>query len=130
MTMLDHPSLFAVPDDWWHYRTCPVCGCAMSVTYDHTYVVQRQGWVKIGATNNLRRRLNELARPAWVKHLISPPGMDWLEPLAVLSTFVGGEQEHELHRRFAGAHVLGEWFLPDGAMIAWLSDLPAREDEA
>lgn len=114
--------LFEVPDEWWRYRQCPVCGCAMSVTYDYTYVVQRQGWVKIGATSNLRRRLSELARPAWTKHLISPPGMDWLEPLVVLGT-MAQDLEHELHRRFRSSHVAGEWFMPDATMASWLADL-------
>jgi hypothetical protein len=74
-------------------------------------LVQRQGWVKIGATANLRRRINEIARPAWTKHLLSPAGMDWLEPLHVIGV-IQGNVEHELHQAFHAEHAVGEWFLP------------------
>lgn len=115
--------LFAVPDDWWRHRRCQVCGGALSVTCTHTYLVQRQGWVKIGATSNVRRRLNELRRPAWTHHLISPPAMDWHEPLAVLGV-LDIDIEHQLHQRFALCHAAGEWFRPDGEMRTWLADVP------
>lgn len=113
--------LFAVPDDWWRYRRCQVCGGALSVTCTHTYVVQRQGWVKIGASSNLVRRVNELRRPAWTKHLISPEGMDRLEPLVVHGV-IEGDVEHQMHQRFAAAHVAGEWFMPDVEMRSWLAE--------
>lgn len=114
--------LLEVPREMWHLRQCPVCGGALSVTYAHTYVVQRQGWVKIGATNNVRRRINEVARPAWIKHLLSPEGMDWLEPLVVLAV-LEGDIEHVTHERFASCHSRGEWFMPDVEMRAWLRSL-------
>lgn len=110
-----------MPEDWWVRRRCQVCGGALSVTHAATYVVQRQGWVKIGATSNLRRRIGELSRPAWTQHILSPPGMDWLEPLVTLHTFAT-DLEHALHQRFASAHAHGEWFLPDAALQAWLAD--------
>lgn len=111
--------LFEVPEEWWRRRRCTVCGGAVSLTFDHVYVVQRQGWVKIGATSNLRRRLCELARPAWRQHLLSPDGMDWMEPLTVLGV-TRGDVEHELHRQFVACHAVGEWFLPNVEMRAWL----------
>jgi hypothetical protein len=114
-------TLFEVPEHFWQRRQCPVCGGALSVTYGHTYVVQRQGWVKIGATNNPRRRVNELARPAWSKHLLSPVGMDWHEPLLVLAV-LDGDREHHLHQQFGDFHVLGEWFLPSGSLLEWIAD--------
>lgn len=113
--------LFPVPEVWWQRRRCPVCSGALSVTHAATYVVQRQGWVKIGATSNVRRRVNELARPAWTQHLVSPAAMDWLEPLYLVRQ-IEGDVEHELHQRWAKDHVKGEWFLPGKAMRKWLND--------
>lgn len=113
-------TLFNVPEHFWRRRQCPVCGCALTVTYDHTYVVQRQGWVKIGATNNPRRRISELSRPAWSKHLLSPVGMDWTEQLLVLAA-LDGNREHLLHQRFGDFHVVGEWFLPGGSLLEWIT---------
>lgn len=113
--------LFDVPDDWWHRRRCQVCGGALSVTCTHTYVVQRQGWVKIGASSNLARRVSELRRPVWTKHLISPQDMDWDEPLIVHGV-IEGDVEHQLHQRFAAAHITGEWFMPNAEMRSWLTE--------
>lgn len=121
MTTLDEP-LFEVAEELWRRRRCIVCGGALAVEHTHTYVVQRQGWVKIGATSNVRRRINELRRPAWTKHLLSPPGMDWREPLVTLAV-IEENVEHALHQRFAAAHVLGEWFLPDLTLRDWLRAL-------
>lgn len=121
--MNDEP-LFEVPEHWWKRRRCVVCGCALSVTFDHTYVVQRQWWVKIGATSNVRRRLNELSRPAWVQHLLAPPDMDWTEPLLTLGV-IEGDVEHQLHAEFVECHDLGEWFVPDDRMREWLATLPS-----
>jgi hypothetical protein len=119
--------LFEVPEEWWVRRRCQVCGGALSVRCTHTYAVQRQGWVKIGATSDPRRRINELRRPAWRKHILSPAGMDWLEPLVTLGLIVG-DVEHELHPRFAELHVFGEWFRPAGEMLNWLAALTASGD--
>jgi hypothetical protein len=115
----DDGALFDVPEGWWKRRRCPVCGCALSVVHAYTYVVQRQGWVKIGATDKPRRRINELSRPAWTQHIISPEGMDWAEPLVPLLVF-DGDGEHELHRRFRSLHVAGEWFTLDDSIRAWV----------
>lgn len=101
--------LFDVPEEWWHRRRCQVCGCALSLEFTHTYVVQRQWWIKIGATNMPRRRVNELSRPAWAQHILHPAGMDWTEPLTV-HAIVERNVEHQLHALFADHHVVGEWF--------------------
>lgn len=93
----------------------------MAVTYGYTYLVQRQEWVKIGATNNPRRRLSELARPTWVKHLLSPDEMDWQAPLTVLA-LLEEDVEHTMHRAFRHLHVIGEWFLPDDSLWEWVRD--------
>lgn len=113
--------LFVVPDGWWRRRRCTVCGCALSVQHTHTYVVQRERWVKIGATDKPRRRINELSRPAWTQHIVSPPEMDWEAPLVTLMVMVR-DIEHELHQRFADQHVIGEWFHPGGSLEEWLAE--------
>jgi len=115
--VLEHEPLFEVPENWWRRRRCTVCGCALSVIHEWTYIVQRQGWVKIGATNKPRRRINELARPAWIQHVLSPPEMDWSAPLVAL-VVLGGDAEHDLHRDFVEQHVIGEWFLLDDVLEA------------
>jgi hypothetical protein len=113
-------TLFAIPDHMWRYRRCPVCFGSLSLVFTHTYVVQRQGWVKIGATSNPRRRVSELARPAWKQHILSPAEMDWAQPLHLVR-MIDGNVEHELHQRFRQDHVRGEWFLPRKAMRHWLN---------
>jgi hypothetical protein len=112
--------LFEVADHLWQGRQCPVCGCSMSLTFSHTYVVQRQDWVKIGATNNPRRRLSELSRPTWSKHLLSPDGMDWEAPLVAL-VIVEEDLEHRLHRMVRHLHVVGEWFHPGDDLWEWVT---------
>lgn len=123
---VEQGTLFDIPDEWWlpdHLRNrCFVCGGALSLAFDWTYVVQRQGWVKIGATDRPRQRCNELARVDWRKYILSPEGMDWTEPLIAL-TVIGGNIEHEMHQRFRKQHVVGEWFLPDAEMKEWIEEV-------
>lgn len=119
---LGQESLFDVPDYWWRHRLCTVCGCALSVTYHHTYVVQRQWWLKIGATNLPKRRINELSRPAWRRHILYPEGMDWTEPLVPLFT-LAGDIEHQMHEWFREYHAIGEWFDLNDTTRAWLEEV-------
>lgn len=121
MSALDVP-LFDVPESMWVRRRCQVCGCALSRQHDYTYIVQRQVFVKIGATSKPRRRLNELARPAWRKHVLYPVGMDWNQPLEVLAV-IGGDVEHELHQMFARFHVFGEWFADSRPIREWIKEV-------
>lgn len=121
MTVQDEV-LFDMPEHCWRRRRCLVCGGALSVTHTHTYVVARQCWAKIGATSNVRRRINELRRPAWTKHLLSPVGMDWTEPLTTLAV-LDGDAEHELHLRFSDLHAHGEWFTLAGDLQSWLDEI-------
>ena len=116
--------LFDVPEVWWHRRRCQVCGVALSIRHEYTYIVQRQWWVKIGATDRPRKRLNELARVDWVNYCLSPLGMDWTEPL-IVHGMVGGDFEHESHVRFQKQHVIGEWFLPDDDLREWIEEVTA-----
>jgi hypothetical protein len=113
-------ALFEMPRSAYRLRRCPVCGGSLARTGTTTYVVQRQGWVKIGMTSNLPERLSVLRRgtPGCVtKH---PAGMDWAEPLILILVFQR-DIEHDLHERWADQHVAGEWFLPDAAMRSWLN---------
>lgn len=103
-------------------RRCEVCGSALCINFTHTYVVQRQVWIKIGATNNPRRRINELSRPAWRQHILYPRGMDWCAPLFPLAV-INADNEHELHARFAEFHVIGEWFTDNLTIRRWLEEV-------
>jgi len=117
------PTLFDV-DHLMVRRRCEVCGGALSVVHSHMYVVQRQVWVKIGTTDNLRRRVNELARPAWSKHILYPRGMDWHAPLHKHALLIGGGfLEHETHARFAEFHVIGEWFTDNLTIRRWIEEV-------
>lgn len=115
-------ALFEVPEEMWVYKRCRVCGGALSIHHTHTYIVQRQWWVKIGATSNARRRINELSRPAWKQHILYPPEMNWEEPLEKIAVYEGNF-EHEWHILFQRCHVLGEWFDPDTDMQDWLDGI-------
>lgn len=115
-------TLFEVPEEWWVRRRCQVCGVALSITHTHTYVVQRQWWVKIGATSRPRKRMNELARVNWKNYCLYPEGMDWTEPLTV-HAMIERDIEHGIHQRFQKQHVVGEWFLPDGELRAWIEEV-------
>lgn len=106
---MNDPALF----DFAHLvvpRRCDVCGGALSLSFTHTYIVRRQCWVKIGATNRPRARFNELARYDWRKYVLSPPAMDWHQPLHRVLV-IEANIEHALHAMFADYHVRGEWFL-------------------
>ncbi len=122
---MSHPALFDCEHLWVH-RRCQVCGGALSVQHAHTYVVQRQVWIKIGATDKPRRRINELSRPAWTQHILSPRGMDWHAPLRTV-VVLDGDHEHYLHDRFAEFHARGEWFWDTLAIRRWIQEVtPCR----
>lgn len=115
------PTLFDA-DHLMVRRRCEVCGQALVVEHTHTYVVQRQVWLKIGATNMPRRRVNELSRPAWKQHILYPRGMDWDQPLYGLA-IIERDIEHETHARFAEFHVIGEWFTDNLTIRRWLEEV-------
>lgn len=122
--MTEPDTLFDVPEEWWVRKRCTVCGVALCIVHTHTYVVQRQWWVKIGATSRPRKRLNELARVDWKNYCLWPEGMDWTEPLR-LHVMYENDYEHDLHKRFYKQHVIGEWFLPDDEMHQWIEEVRA-----
>lgn len=114
--------LFELPRTEWRLRSCPVCGGRLSVAHSHTYAMQRQGWVKVGASSNVTERLNVLRRPVSERLNRHPDGMTWSEPLLLL-VVIEGDVEHALHERWADCHAHGEWFLPDADMREWLATL-------
>jgi hypothetical protein len=66
----------------------------------------RLGLIKIGVATSAPHRLKKLQCGTG-------------ERLCLLATVPGDhELEAELHRRFAGDRVRGEWFLPSGALLA------------
>lgn len=121
--------LFEVPESWWRRRRCQVCGGPLSVTHAQTYVVQRQGWVKIGASSNIPERLGVLRRSGAGCLVRMPEGMDLAEPL-LLVCVLDEDREHQLHREFRDAHVVGEWFLPDAALREWLAVVSSGDGES
>lgn len=120
--MTDDPVLFDVPEEAWVRRRCVVCGVALCIVHTHTYVVQRQVWIKIGATSRPRKRMNELARPDWANYCLWPRGMDWIQPLHRLA-LIEVDVEHEAHVRFAEYHVIGEWFTDNAAIRRWVREV-------
>lgn len=116
-------TLFELPRTEQRLRSCPVCGGRLSVTHSHTYAMQRQGWVKLGASSNVLERLNVLRRPVSERLNRHPVRMTWSEPLLLLAV-IEGDVEHALHERFQDSHARGEWFRPDADMRAWLAELP------
>jgi hypothetical protein len=85
-----------------------------------TYLVERDGWVKVGATRHLTTRLAALREPRGTVHM--PEGMDPTGPLVLLAT-VSGNVERYLHRRWAHLRGTGEWFRPDAEMRADIESL-------
>lgn len=116
--------LFQVPESEWRRRRCPVCGGALKVQSTHTYAMQRQGWVKIGASNHPAERLGVLRRSSPGCLVRFPEGMDLSRPIVLLGVLKGPEWEHHLHVQFQESHAVGEWFLPQGAMAEWLASEP------
>lgn len=103
-------------------RRCEVCGVALIIEHTHTYVVQRQVWIKIGATSRPRKRMNELARVDWKNYCLWPRGMDWTQPL-IKHAMIERDIEHEMHSRFAEFHVIGEWFTDNLTIRRWIEEV-------
>jgi hypothetical protein len=78
--------------------------------YGHVYVVGFADYVKIGWSENVRRRLFDLQKYAPEK--------------LVLYKLIPARQEIEgiLHRRFKYYRLHGEWFALTGSPRAWVDD--------
>lgn len=98
---------------------------ARGVWYRTTYIVERQGWVKIGVTSDLHTRLTALRARKQSVHL--PNYMDPQAPLRVLAV-IPRNVETYLHHRYDELRVDGEWFIPDEQMLAEIEALgtPSR----
>jgi hypothetical protein len=68
--------------------------------------------IKIGYSDNIRRRLSEL-------QITSP------HELTILTICEGGiEVEKELHDKFNNHYVRGEWFSPSEELISYINEFP------
>lgn len=83
------------------------------------YFVERDGFVKIGYSSNLDRRIKEINAGD-----CAIPGMT-ISPVALLATIenAGEETERWMHRRFDHLWVGGEWFLLDDELRSFISGL-------
>ncbi len=87
---------------------------------DRVYFVERQGFVKIGFTKNLNKRLSALPR-----EVIRVDGMR-RGPVVLLASQPGSTAlERRLHRRFAHLHAGGEWFRHDDELQALIEQVAA-----
>lgn len=83
------------------------------------YFVERMGFIKIGTTRHLKKRLRRLESVG----AIMPPGVE-PGPVNVLLVVRGSERkERWLHKRFAHAHVAGEWFHASPDLLAYIKEL-------
>lgn len=84
------------------------------------YYVERDGFIKIGHSWDLRSRLTGLAKGGVVR-----PAEVTLGPVNLLAKEEGGyEREQERHRQFKAHHVVGEWFRFEGALKQHIISLP------
>lgn len=69
------------------------------------------GLIKIGYSNDLRRRMRELS-------------CETKTTVTVLASFPGDRiDEYLTHYRFHESHVRGEWFRPSPALMAYIAEL-------
>jgi len=83
------------------------------------YFVERDGFVKIGMTTQLRKRLAALGRGGQM-----PDGMT-VGPVELLATMPGGKKnETYLHSRFHDHRIEGtEWFYPAPELMQFIGSL-------
>ena len=87
---------------------------------DVVYLVERQGFVKIGYTSNLNNRLAALP-----KETIRVEGMT-PGPVQLLTVIPGDRSlERQMHRRFADLRAGGEWFRLEGSLLVFLEQQAA-----
>ncbi len=84
---------------------------AHTETGSHVYFMRRERLIKIGYTNNLRRRSNALGA-------------------YVLATIPGGPAtEARMHDTFRDLRDHGEWFHPGDALIGYINEIRAANKE-
>lgn len=83
------------------------------------YFVERDGFIKIGFTTQLRKRLSALGKGGQM-----PEGMT-VGPVKLLATLPGDDDnEGYLHRRFRAHRIDGtEWFYPAPELLAFIRRL-------
>lgn len=87
------------------------------------YYAEREGYVKIGRTTNLTKRIKDLSRGG----VIYPDGVG-LGPVVLLATHKGGEvAEARLHERFATDRVAGEWFRKSDLLAAHIVSVITKQ---
>lgn len=89
------------------------------------YFVERESFIKIGTSADLRTRLLALARGGQM-----PEGMT-VGPVVLLATVPGDRgNEGYLHRQFAEHRIPAtEWFYPAAELIAFIAGLKSRTPE-
>lgn len=81
---------------------------AYTETLGIVYVIQSNGYIKIGHTQNLSRRISQLQSASATK-------------IEIKSVIKGGRKlEQELHTRYKQYTVHGEWFQPNDKMMGFL----------
>lgn len=90
------------------------------------YYVERDGFVKIGYSTNLDKRLRYLGRGG----VQAPAGMT-IGPVKLLATHGGGvKAEAAIHRKFAASRVVGEWFRKTPELVAHIERIAALRASA
>ncbi|SFD14184.1 GIY-YIG nuclease family protein [Streptomyces aidingensis] len=89
------------------------------------YFVEREGFIKIGTTRDLRGRLAALEQGGVLMPDGVPPG-----PVTLLATTLGDRDvESGYHTRFRRQRVKGEWFRPSKALRHLIEDLQRAEQQ-
>jgi hypothetical protein len=113
----DRPHL--IRDLYWDVYAGPRLGALPGPGRSVVYFIERQGFVKIGTTTSLEKRLRDIGKGSCML-----TGMT-VGPVRLVAT-MPGDQRHEkfLHDQFHELRVEGEWFLPDGRLCEFIHRLP------
>jgi len=93
------------------------------------YFAEREGFVKIGRTANLQKRLHQIGGGSCM-----PQGMSVgpVRPLGVIYCACDGRtcvRESYFHQKFRDKHLEGEWFIFDDELAAFIGGLKVCLDE-
>lgn len=100
---------------------CKVCGASRLPLNANlvTYVIQRDRYLKVGVTRDLRARLKVLSSRE--PGVLLPPRFNLRSPTTLIGTTT--VPEHDVHEQFAEEHAIGEWFHDSSHLRAGLRDL-------